>query len=87
MKACPACDAGPGTVGVTSGHLCSTCLHREKVVWPPEDRKIVQLIVVDEALFCLCADGTAWEHGFTDLDDTSTASRRRWFPLPKPGAP
>lgn len=36
MAACPACGAEPGTVGVCERQLCPTCVHREKVVWPPK---------------------------------------------------
>lgn len=34
MMNCPSCGTPPGAVGVTGGHLCPTCMHREGVVWP-----------------------------------------------------
>lgn len=86
---CPACGADRGTVGVTGGHLCPTCLHREGVTAPEVRAKIetalppkmVQLIAFDtgnawapQQLYCLCDDGTAWVLN----------GERVWIPLPRP---
>jgi hypothetical protein len=89
---CPSCGADQGTVGVTGGHLCPTCLHREGVARIPAGpamtieearlpRKIVQLIPAGERLFCMCDDGTAWEW------TANAGPREHWRLLPKPGLP
>jgi hypothetical protein len=91
MKTCPSCGADPGTVGVTAGHLCWTCLHREKIGAPlfasEQPRKITQLIAVGDQLLCLCNDGSVWKWDHTDAEDLiKRAPLRRWTLLPTPGA-
>lgn len=63
---CPSCGADSGTVGVTGGHLCPTCMHREGVA--------ALHISDDRSLLKQCLEALIWCSGCRDFADDGRAA-------------